>query len=106
MVLTNILSKAVYLWFIFLHFINGEGEEIGECSLSVFDNATYKFNFWVLTPFEDQYKFSRKRTQPTLELAINDTKQKISQVFPEDFLSKLANVSSPVDFFKRTNKTW
>ena len=37
----------------------------------------YKFNTWVLVPFDPLYKFSKERVQPAIEKAINDVRLKI-----------------------------
>ena len=36
-------------------------------------NTTYKFNIWVLVPFDPIYKFSKPRIKPALDKAISDT---------------------------------
>ena len=49
-----------------------------ECNIVTLPNITYKFNVWVLVPFEDNYKFSKNRVRPALDRALQDAKDQIN----------------------------
>ena len=57
-----------------------------ECTLPV-TNSSYKINIWVILPFDPEYKFSKARVQPTLDIALEDAKAQIQQVQPSFYHS-------------------
>lgn len=40
-------------------------------------NILYKFNTWVLVPFDVTYKFAQVRVQPAIEKALDDVRHEI-----------------------------
>ena len=64
-----------------------------ECKAEQFNNNTYKFNIWVLVPFDQQYKFSKSRVQPALDKALIDAVDDIQKLNSKGLFSAL-NVST------------
>nr|XP_018671934.1 atrial natriuretic peptide receptor 1-like isoform X1 [Ciona intestinalis] len=48
------------------------GQNQHKCNINPGFNVTYKFNFWVMVPFLEPYKFGREKVIPAVERALLD----------------------------------